>query len=857
MGASTHSDDGRQGSGDAGAGDAGGARDAGDVGEAGADAAGVRLSPVAGLLAEALELAERDGAGAIDAACARHPEHAAELRRRFTALAELGLVQQPRTFGYYRVLRTLGQGGMGIVYLARDERLQRLVALKALPARLSDNARALARFQREIKAVAQLRHPGIVPIYAMDTEGGVPFFTMEHIEGRTLADIVAGTCALGIAPDRLTPQHLAPQSPSRSWVEAVCRVALDVAEALQHAHEHGIVHRDVKPGNVLVRPDGRALLFDFGLARAEDDAGLTLTGDFAGTPYYVSPEQVSAGAHAAGGADAPLDGRTDVYSLGVSLYELLTLQRPFDGKSSDQVFRQIESREPDLPRRANPAVPRDLQTICLTALEKDPGRRYQTAADMAADLRALLEFRPVRARPVGRLLRAGRLVRRHPARATAAILAALLLVGTPVGLGVANVAIREQREDALAQARRANVEADRANAEADRANAEAVKAQAALVKSINRTAQADRTLEFLVSVLTSVDPLRDDRNLPMVDVLRRAAEELGPALMSEPHMESMVRQNIGLTFRNLGLYAEAEAQFRRAIEVAAPADVPDRDYLTALALNNLAVVLARTDRLREAQATMLQALALGGRVPSIGAAHYTQFLSNAAFIRMLDGDRISARLGYEDVLRRLRELYPEDHPRVVEALLNVAANTPDPAQAEALNRQALALQERTLAPDDPQLALTLGNLAIGRFLQDDAAQAEALQARALSILRSRLGDQHVEVLNAQVVLGIVRGHLGRHAEAAALIESSLAGFRAVYPAGHSRVVTAMRQLAEEWQALGRDADSIPLLRDALAMQTRVNAGDDQALEACRGALRSALQRLGRDAEANELLPSGS
>ncbi len=843
MSAPTHSDDGRHdggsGSGSASASDGDGGSDGGSGGlrdPRDDDAEGAPLSPVASLLAEALELAERDGVVAIEAACDRHPEHADELRRRFAALAELGLVQNPRMFGHYRVLRTLGQGGMGIVYLARDERLQRLVALKALPSRLSDNARALTRFQREIKAVAQLRHPGIVPIYTMDSEAGVPFFTMEHIEGRTLADIVSGVCALGLSPDRLTAQHLAPESASHSWVEAVCRAALDVAEALQHAHEHGIVHRDVKPSNILVRPDGRALLFDFGLARSEDEAGLTLTGDFAGTPYYVSPEQVSA----RGGTP---DGRTDLYSLGVSLYELLTLRRPFDGESASLVFRQIESREPDLLRRANPSVPRDLQTICLTALEKDPARRYQSAADMAADLRALLEFRPVRARPVGRLLRAGRLVRRHPARSTAVFLAALLVVGTPVGLALANLAILDERNHALA--------------EAERANKEAEKAQAALVKSINRKAKADRTLEFLVSVLTSVDPLRDDRNLPMVDVLRRAAEELGPALMSEPYMESMVRQNIGLTFKNLGLYAEAEAQFRRAIEVAEPADVPDRDYLTALALNNLAIVLARTDRLPEAQATMLQALQWGARVPSLGASRDTQFLSNAAFIRMLDGDRGAARVGYEDVLRRNRELYPEDHPRVIEALLNVAANTSDPAEAEVLNRQALALQERSLAPDDPQLALTFGNLAIGRFLQGDAVEAEVLEQRALSILRSRLGDTHVEVLNAQVVLGIVRGHLGRHAEAAALIESALAGYHSVYPAGHSRVVTAMRQLAEEWQALGRDADSILLLRDALAMQLQVNAADDQALQACRSELRAVLLRLGRAEEAAELSPPGS
>ena len=771
-----------------------------------------------------MERVEREGLSAIDAVCAEHPAHAPELRRRFLALADLGLLEGPRTFGNYRVLRTLGQGGMGIVYLARDEAMGRLVALKALPARLSTNPRALARFQREIKAVAQLRHPGIVPIYAMGHEDGVPYFTMEHVEGRTLAELVSQVRGLGLRPELLTPAQLAPRCTAHSWVEAVCRIGVDVAEALQHAHEHGVVHRDVKPSNILLRPDGRALLFDFGLARVEDAAGLTLTGDLAGTPYYVSPEQVS-------GSSTALDGRTDVFSLGVTLYELLTLDRPFDGKTTEQVLRQIAHREPDLPRRRNPAIPRDLQTICLTALEKDPARRYASAGDLAADLRALLDLRPVRARPVGTARRAGRYVRRNPALSAAALLGALLLVGTPVGLAVANARIRAQ--------------ADRATAEAQRAKDSA---QAALDKS----AKAKRALQYLVSVLTSVDPLRDDRDLPMADVVKRATEQVGPALADEPFAEGLVRQNLGLTLRDLGLYAEAEAQFRRAIEVVAAAPAGDRDHLTALALDSLAVVLARTGRTAEAQAAMLQALGLAASIPSLTAAHTTLFLEHAALIRQLDGDIPGAHAGYTEVLARLRTDHPEEDPRVVTALLNVAGTAGDPAQAEALGLQALAIQERTLAPDDPQLAQNLGNLAIARFLQDDAPGAETLQRRALELLRLRLGPAHVDVLDGQVVLAILRGAQGAHDEAAALLDVSLAGYRTVFPGGHPRVVTAMRRLADEWHALGRDDPCVSLLQDALAMQQRVDGQDDNALALCRTALAAALRRLHRDAEAEAL-----
>jgi eukaryotic-like serine/threonine-protein kinase len=794
------------------------------------------LSPVATLLAAAMERVERQGIAAIEAVCAENPEHAAELRRRFAALADLGLLEGPRTFGHYRVLRTLGQGGMGIVYLARDERLGRLVALKALPARLSGNPRALARFQREIKAVAQLRHPGIVSIHAMGREEGIPYFTMEYIEGRTLADVVDEVRALELPPGELRAQHLAAESDCRSWVEAICHVALDVAEALEHAHAHGVVHRDVKPSNILLRPDGRALLFDFGLARIEDEQGLTLTGDFAGTPYYVSPEQVSA-------RTAALDRRTDVYSLGVTLYELLTLRRPFEGATTEQVFRQITSREPALLRRSNPLVPRDLQTVCLTAMEKEPARRYQSAGDLAADLRAFLEYRPVRARPVGALLRGMRFVRRNPAVSVAALCGALLLVGTPIGLGVANIKISAQRERAL-------VEFDRAEAALKREQIEAESARLATAAAQDKAEKANKALGFLISVLTSADPLRDDRNLTMVEVLHRAEQAVGPALADEPYMEAMLRQNIGLTFKNLGLYPEAEAQFRRTIELCEPEDAFDRDYQLALAWNNLAIILGRTERLAEARAIIDQALELAPKVPTITFDMYTSFLNNSALIRSMSGDKAGALEAYREALRRRLEQLPEDHPRTLEAMINVAANIPDYAECEAEYRRILAIQERTLPEGDPQMALVMGNLAIAIFVQGRVDEAAELQERDVAMLRARLPSGHVDIANACIVLGMMRSRQERHEEARELLEEGIAGLRATFPGGHSRLVTALRTLADELAALGRDEECVPLLEEALAMQLAVRPDAQEAVETCRQALIEALRRLGRDGEAD-------
>ena len=330
----------------------------------------------------------------LDAMCAEHPEHAAALRARLAHLERAGLASGralgsgARTLGRFELQGELGRGGMGVVYLAYDPRLGRRVALKALGPRLVISDRARARFEREIRAVAALHHPRIVPVYEVGEEASVPYYTMELIEGRTLAQVIAALKELHLRTDELSTSHLnratffertdtdsalrhesdssslmreadtpRPEAPSlppewgKTYVETICRLVHDVAEALDHAHAHGIVHRDVKPSNVLLDGRGRALLFDFGLARMEDDVTLTQSGDFAGTPFYIAPEQIS-------GRKRGVDHRADVYSLGVTLFELLTLQRPFLGRNTQQVFRQILSKDPPLPRKLNRLIPR-------------------------------------------------------------------------------------------------------------------------------------------------------------------------------------------------------------------------------------------------------------------------------------------------------------------------------------------------------------------------------------------------------------------------------------------------------------------------------------------------------------------
>jgi len=364
--------------------------------------------------------------------------------------------------GPYRILSELGRGGMGIVYLAEHDGLGRRVALKVLAARHAASEKALERFEREVRAVARLADPNIVAIYDVGRVDGVPYFTMEYVEGRTLHDVLQDLRGRKRAPHALRAADLSdsafaesladhlPDPLRRSWMDAACFVVARIADALSHVHAQGVVHRDVKPKNILLARDGRVLLFDFGVARVDTEASMTVSGEFVGTPYYVSPEQVDP-------PDDGVDERTDIYSLGVTLYELLTLEVPFDGESPQQIFKRITQREAKPIGRLNPHVPHDLATVCQMAMARERGRRYQSAADFAADLRRFLALKPVFARSIGPLGRLALWARRKPAVAALAAAGLVLLTLIVLNWQQRGEIHRERRAHALASFRYAQV----------------------------------------------------------------------------------------------------------------------------------------------------------------------------------------------------------------------------------------------------------------------------------------------------------------------------------------------------------------------------------------------------------------
>lgn len=357
-----------------------------------------------------------------------------------------------RDFGDFTIEAELGRGGMGIVYLAVQKSLQRRVALKVMASGLSLSKRHVERFRREAAATAQLRHPAIVPVHSLTEIDGSLAIAMDFVAGRNLADVL----------DDLRLAHGGESGPiegtlgiaqGKGYVAECALLCAQLASALAAAHQAGVVHRDLKPRNVMIDDRRQVRLLDFGLAKSAGEGSISMSGEITGTAHYMSPEQTLA-------KRVEVDHRADVWALGVILYELLTLQRPFDGKNLQQIVYAICFQEPVHPARRNAKVPRDLATICAKALEKDPQRRYATAGELEADLGRFLRWEPIQARPAGLLPRFGKWLRRH--RTESLLVAGMLAFGLLL-LGYSlwqTAAARQQAERLLQRSEQALAQAD-------------------------------------------------------------------------------------------------------------------------------------------------------------------------------------------------------------------------------------------------------------------------------------------------------------------------------------------------------------------------------------------------------------
>ncbi len=469
----------------------------------------------------------------------------------------------PRSVAGYEILGVLGRGAMGVVYKATQPGLKRLVALKMILAGDHASEKELARFRTEAEAVAHLHHPNIVQIYHVGEDNGLPFFSLEFVEGDSLARHIDGT----------------PQPPREA-----AKIVQTLATAMEAAHQRGIIHRDLKPANVLVAADGTPKITDFGLAKQlEDDSSQTRSGTVLGTPSYMAPEQAE-------GRMADVGPRSDVYSLGAVLYELLTGRAPFKAGSILDTLQQVKTQEPVAPIEFAPSVPRDLETICLKCLEKDPARRYASAAALADDLGRFLDGRPIVARPVSMPERLWRWAKRNPRIAALSAGIALVLAAYAATASVLAVTIKKEK-DRTDEARGVAL----ANAEKAEKNAQTAKTrhQLAVNRMIDLGAQLEKRVSarrFGPGASPELRRIRDDLLHLLRDSMVQMAKDIEGSQVTEYGMASAYQQ-LGDLLKKIGMGEEAVRQYQLGYDVMKKKveETPDSD----LARANMGVLLRR------------------------------------------------------------------------------------------------------------------------------------------------------------------------------------------------------------------------------------------------------------------------
>ncbi len=553
----------------------------------------------------------------------------------------------------YRITGVLGQGGMGIVYRAVQANLNRTVALKVLPAMVgAASPSAVSRFQREATAAARLHHTHIVPIYDFGESHDAYYYAMELIAGHPLSVVIrhfAEKNAASASPAQLAtllqnvtsgagslpPASIAPglsadDTPSmtavssggrgRLYFRQVARWMADAADALHYAHGQGIIHRDIKPANLILSTDGRIMVADFGLAKSVDEETVTMTGSLLGTVRYLSPEQAMA-------RRVAVDHRTDIYSLGATMYELLCFQPTFPGTDDKQVLSSIITREPMPPRRVAPSVPSELETICLKALEKSPDERYDTARGFADDLRRYTQDLPIIAKRPGPVARTLKFARRHKVPVIAGVIIVLLIT---VGSAWVNVE-RSRRAAEVAQERQRTQEASerQRKAEERRRDADDRRRKAEMESIIQEALRAEKTgdLNLAVSNLRyALDEYDENHaralgNLARMlkekynrvdyentELLKEAMECCEKAIRlasTEKEDENLARYNNlkGVLLKKLGRYDEALEFYSGAIDLNENDDA---------AWENLAVTYALKNDLDAAEQNMREATRLVG-----------------------------------------------------------------------------------------------------------------------------------------------------------------------------------------------------------------------------------------------------
>jgi tetratricopeptide (TPR) repeat protein/tRNA A-37 threonylcarbamoyl transferase component Bud32 len=688
---------------------------------------------------------------------------------------------------------------MGVVYEAEQISLGRRVAVKVLPFAAALDARHLQRFQNEAHAAAHLHHQHIVPVYGVGCERGVHYYAMQYVDGRTLAELIAELRGEGsaaeAAPQATTkvaqPTGRSTADPARFRTAAT--LGVQAAEALEHAHQLGVVHRDIKPGNLLVDRLGNLWITDFGLAQVRSDTRLTMTGDLVGTLRYMSPEQAL-------GKRVPLDHRTDIYSLGATLYELLTREPAFDGQDREQLLAQIALEEPRRMRQIDRQIPAELETIVGKAMAKSPEDRYATAQELADDLRRFLEDRPIRARRPTLRQRARKWMHRHPGIVTTAVTA----------LAVAVVILAVSTALILGEYQRAETEKENA---LHAAAAETKAKETAEAKE----AEAEAVLNFVQKhIFAAARPENMDGGLGRTVTMRQAMEAALPMIdknfADQPLIEARLRSAVANSFYLLGEPKIAIEQYRRA-----------RDLYTQH--------LGAEHRL-----TLMTATALG--------TCYTGDGRYADAVKLLT----------DNLARQKAALGPDD-PDTLRTMNNLGIAHYHRGEYDAalrLHDEALARRSAKFGPNDDSTLESMHNLATVYDSLGRRAEALALRETILAQRRARGSARPGATLGAIMNLATSCANVGRHQDALKLREEALAFAKELHGPTHSETISCMGNLAHSYEAVGRFADALKLREEILPLRIKRSGADHYFTFRSMANLASSYRTVGRYAEALKL-----
>ena len=707
--------------------------------------------------------------------------------------ANFGSAWTPDTIGRYRIIRLAGEGGMGVVYEAEQEQPRRIVALKIIKPGWT-NPDLLRRFEQESQALGRLHHPGIAQVYeAGGADAGFgpqPFFAMEFIRGESLRDY-ARSHRLGTRP-RL-------------------ELMIKVCEAVHHAHQRGITHRDLKPGNILVEESGQPKILDFGLARITGaDAQATQhtgIGQLVGTLAYMSPEQVLADPW-------ELDTRTDVYSLGVILYELLAGNRPYQlSNKLHEAARTIREQEPKPLGSVRRSYRGDLETIVAKSLEKDKHRRYGSAADLAADLRRYLADEPIAARPANTAYQLRKFAVRHKGFvASTAIVFTVLVAGILVSTGEA---IRARTAEQSAKAVTSFLQND-------------------LLEQAGASAQAR----------PSVKP---DADLKVRTALDRAAARIDGKFPGQPLVEASVRQTMSHAYRDLGLIPESRRQIERVIDTRRRA-LGETKPETLSSRSERGQLLFAEGKYADAETELSNVLNLQRRV--LGESHPDTLntMDYLGYTYRDDGKLAKAEPLLAKALDLQRKVLGDQNPDTLSSMNELAQLYDDLSkysQAEPLYRKALEIRLRNQGEEHPDTLTVMNNLAALYYNATRYVEAEGLFVRVLDIRRRVLGPEHPDTLTSMNNLGSVYHLLGKDREAEQIDLPLMEFNRRVKGPEHPDTLISQNNLGQVYRGEGRFTEAESLFTSVLQVRQRVLGKDHPSTANVQTQLADLYRRQGK------------